>query len=90
MLRLLVVFSLLCFAAPKVTAAPPVAENGDRRGQDNDGDRYRESTYVRGHYRKDGTYVQGHYRLNRQDAVRTNLFNNPSLFGNSRAKTRRR
>lgn len=41
---------------------PPVAENHDVRGADNDGDGRREPVYVRGYYRKDGTYVRGHYR----------------------------
>ena len=42
--------------------APPVAENGDVRGVDNDGDGRIEPVYVRGYYRKDGTYVRSHYR----------------------------
>lgn len=45
------------------TAYPPaVAENGDIRGVDNDGDGRSEPVYVRGYIRKDGTYVRGHYR----------------------------
>lgn len=44
------------------TAKPPVAENGDRRGADNDGDGRKEPVHVKGYYRKDGTYVRGHYR----------------------------
>jgi hypothetical protein len=41
---------------------PMVAENGDWRGADNDGDGRFESTHVRGYHRADGTYVRGHYR----------------------------
>jgi len=41
---------------------PPVAENGDVRGWDNDGDGRTEPVHVRGYYRRDGTYVRGHYR----------------------------
>jgi hypothetical protein len=41
---------------------PAVAENGDIRGADNDGDGRAEPVHVRGYYRKDGTYVRGHYR----------------------------
>jgi len=41
---------------------PAVAENGDIRGADNDGDGRLEPVHVRGYYRKDGTYVRGHYR----------------------------
>lgn len=41
---------------------PLVAENGDVRGADNDGDGRAEPVHVRGYYRKDGTYVRGHYR----------------------------
>ena len=41
---------------------PPVAENGDVRGYDNDADGRIEPTYVRGYYRRDGTYVRSHYR----------------------------
>lgn len=41
---------------------PSVAENGDVRGRDNDGDGRSEPVHVRGYHRKDGTYVRGHYR----------------------------
>ena len=41
---------------------PRGAENGDRRGRDNDGDGRKESTYVEGYRRADGTVVKGHYR----------------------------
>ncbi len=41
---------------------PPVAENGDIAGADNDGDGRSEPVYVRGYYRSDGTHVRGHYR----------------------------
>jgi len=41
---------------------PVVAENGDLRGFDNDGDGRIEPVHVRGYTRKDGTYVRGHYR----------------------------
>lgn len=44
------------------TPKPPVAENGDRRGADNDRDGRAEPVHVKGYYRKDGTYVRGHYR----------------------------
>lgn len=44
------------------TYRTPVAENGDVRGFDNDGDGRTEPVHVRGYFRKDGTYVQGHYR----------------------------
>ena len=47
---------------PSYTYPPPVAENGDIRAADNDGDGRAETVYVRGYYRKDGTYVRGHYR----------------------------
>jgi hypothetical protein len=48
---------------PKDVAPKPlVAENGDRRNADNDGDGRAEPVHVKGHYRKDGTYVRGHYR----------------------------
>lgn len=50
------------YRAPSYTYPPPVAENGDIRGADNDGDGRAEPVYVRGYYRKDGTYVRGHYR----------------------------
>ncbi len=43
-------------------STPTVAQNGDIRGFDNDGDGRRETTYVNGYYRKDGTYVRSHYR----------------------------
>ena len=50
-------------APPAVRSWPPhVAENGDVRGRDNDGDGRSEPVHVRGYYRKDGTYVRGHYR----------------------------
>lgn len=48
-------------AQPRGTR-PPVAENGDRRGADNDRDGRSEPVHVKGYYRKDGTYVRGHYR----------------------------
>lgn len=41
---------------------PPIAENGDRRGIDNDGDGRTEPVRVSGHMRSDGTYVREHYR----------------------------
>lgn len=44
------------------TFPPAIAENGDRRGVDNDFDGRPEPVYVRGYFRKDGTYVRGHYR----------------------------
>lgn len=44
------------------TTAPPIAENGDLRGFDNDSDGRAEPVHVRGYFRKDGTYVRGHYR----------------------------
>ena len=47
---------------PYFSRGPPVAENNDVRGADNDGDGRREPVYVRGYRRKDGTYVRGHYR----------------------------
>lgn len=60
---------LLCTFLPGFSAdsttpkpKPPVAENGDRGGADNDGDGRAEGVYVRGYYKKDGTYVRGHYR----------------------------
>jgi len=47
---------------PPSAYSPPVAENGDVMGMDNDGDGRTEPIHVRGYYRKDGTYVRGHYR----------------------------
>jgi hypothetical protein len=47
---------------PAYSYLPPVAENGDIRGVDNDGDGRTEPVHVRGYTRKDGTYVRGHYR----------------------------
>jgi hypothetical protein len=47
---------------PPSSYPPPVAENGDIRGADNDGNGRPEPIYVRGYYKKDGTYVRGHYR----------------------------
>ena len=41
---------------------PPVAQNGDIKGYDNDGDGRLEPTYVNGYYKSDGTYVRSHYR----------------------------
>jgi hypothetical protein len=49
-------------AATSPSWPPPLAENGDVRGVDNDGDGRIEPVYVRGYYRKDGTYVRSHYR----------------------------
>jgi len=46
---------------------PRGAENGDRRGRDNDGDGRKESTYVEGYRRADGTVVKGHYRAAPKD-----------------------
>lgn len=57
---------------PKPTPKPVyqptghVAENGDVRGADNDGDGRAETEYVRGYFRKNGTYVRGHYRAKRR------------------------
>ncbi|MBU1706267.1 hypothetical protein KKG19_06135 [Patescibacteria group bacterium] len=45
-----------------ITNDPTIAENGDIRGIDNDGDGRAEPVHVHGYYRKDGTYVRGHYR----------------------------
>jgi hypothetical protein len=45
-----------------ISVRPPVAENGDYRNRDNDGDGRVESIHVRSYYRRDGTYVRGHYR----------------------------
>lgn len=61
---LLICVFLPGFAADSTTPKPkpPVAENGDRRGVDNDGDGRTEPVHVKGYYRKDGTYVRGHYR----------------------------
>jgi len=50
------------YSTPSYSYPPPVAENGDIRGADNDGDGRAEPVYVRGYTRKDGTYVRGHYR----------------------------
>lgn len=56
-------FAWSTFSTPSTfSSSPAIAENGDRRGADNDGDGRRENTYVRGYYRKDGTYVRSHYR----------------------------
>ena len=41
---------------------PYVAENGDVKGYDNDGDGRLEPTYVKSYYKSDGTYVKSHYR----------------------------
>lgn len=41
---------------------PYVAENGDVKGYDNDGDGRLEPTYVKSYYKSDGTYVRSHYR----------------------------
>ncbi len=48
-------------------AGPRAAENGDRRGRDNDGDGRRESQYVEGYRRADGGVVKGHYRAAPKD-----------------------
>ena len=49
-------------ASKPVTWSPGVAENGDVRGADNDGDGRAEPTHVNGYFRKNGTYVRSHYR----------------------------
>jgi hypothetical protein len=41
---------------------PEIAENGDRRNYDNDGDGRIETIYVKGYYKSNGTYVRSHYR----------------------------
>jgi hypothetical protein len=46
---------------------PRSAENGDRRGRDNDSDGRRESEFVEGYRRSDGTIVKGHYRAAPED-----------------------
>lgn len=46
----------------EASTPPPVAENGDRRGADNDGDGRAEPVHVKGYFKKDGTYVREHYR----------------------------
>jgi len=43
-------------------AWPDIAQNGDVRGADNDGDGRVEPVFVRGYYKQDGTYVRSHYR----------------------------
>jgi len=53
--------------AIKPDTGPRAAENGDRRGRDNDGDGRRESQYVEGYRRADGTVVKGHYRAAPKD-----------------------
>ncbi len=50
------------FATTYSEPLPPVAENGDIRDADNDGDGRLEPVFVRGYFRKDGTYVRSHYR----------------------------
>jgi hypothetical protein len=49
-------------SVPIYSGSPVVAENGDIRGADNDGDGTAEPVHVNGYFRKDGTYVRGHYR----------------------------
>jgi len=41
---------------------PKIAENGDVRGRDNDGDGRKEPVFVKGYTKKNGTVVQGQYR----------------------------
>jgi len=53
--------SVIVGGLPRFRDALGVAENGDIRGADNDGDGRKESVYVKGHYRK-GVYVRAHYR----------------------------
>jgi hypothetical protein len=40
---------------------PAVAENGDKRNRDNDGDGRKEPVYVEGLFRS-GKYIKGQYR----------------------------
>ena len=44
------------------SSSPLVAQNGDRRGFDNDEDGRKETVFVNGYTRSDGTYVRSHYR----------------------------
>lgn len=49
-------------AVDDLTIGPPVAENGDIRGEDNDGDGIEEYVYVSRYVRSDGVVVRAHYR----------------------------
>lgn len=46
----------------RATSYSPIAENGDRRGIDNDGDGRSEPVHVKGYTKANGTYVQEQYR----------------------------
>jgi hypothetical protein len=72
-MKVVLLLLILVFAVC-VEAAPPIAQNGDRRGLDNDRDGYRESTHVRNYTRSNGTHVRGHYRAGKQDIIQRNLF----------------
>lgn len=87
---LLLSVTLAPCANVSVSGAPPIAQNGDLRGMDNDRDGYGESSHVQSYYRKDGTYVRGHYRLNTRDAAKTHAYQNNSLRGPAKSQGRRR
>ena len=68
MKRIILILMIAALCVSTVTAysfsssSPLVAQNGDRRGFDNDGDGRRETVFVNGYTRSDGTYVRSHYR----------------------------
>ena len=53
---------MLCSSLFSYSYHPYQTENGVLYNFDNDGDGYREATYVTGYYKSDGTYVRSHYR----------------------------
>lgn len=63
---------------------PNIAQNGDVRGRDNDGDGRTESVHVRGYTKADGTVMRSHYRASQNDQQK----NTPSNSQGSSASHR--
>ncbi len=55
-------FWAACSAVDDLTIGPSVAENGDIRGEDNDGDGVEEWVFVSRYVRTDGVVERSHYR----------------------------